>query len=194
MKKEIVFATNNNHKLQEVAELLGDKYKILGLKDIGCIEDIPETAETLEGNALIKAEYVAGKFGKNCFSDDTGLEVEALNNAPGVYSARYAGEEKSAEANMNKLLKEMQGIKNRNARFRTVIALILDGQTHLFEGEVKGTIIEEKRGTEGFGYDPIFIPEGYTKTFAELPLYEKNTISHRARAVKKLIEFLETKH
>ncbi|MDR3706201.1 MAG: non-canonical purine NTP diphosphatase [Paludibacteraceae bacterium] len=192
MKREIVFATNNEHKLHEVAELLGDRYTVIGLKDIGCTEEIPETAETLEGNALLKAKYVFDKFGKNCFSDDTGLEVEALNNAPGVYSARYAGEEKSAEANMNKLLLELQNKLNRKARFRTVVALIIDGQEHFFEGEVKGSIIEEKRGAKGFGYDPIFIPEGYTKTFAELPLTEKNTISHRARAVKKLVTFLET--
>lgn len=192
MKSEIVFATNNEHKLHEVAELLGDRYTVVGLKDIGCTEDIPETADTLEGNALLKAKYVFDKFGKNCFSDDTGLEVEALNNAPGVYSARYAGETKSAEANMNKLLFELQNKSNRKARFRTVVALIIDGDEHLFEGEVKGSIIEEKRGAEGFGYDPIFVPDGYTKTFAELPLTEKNTISHRARAVKKLVTFLET--
>jgi XTP/dITP diphosphohydrolase len=192
MKSEIVFATNNEHKLHEVAELLGDRYTVVGLKDIGCSEEIPETADTLEGNALLKAKYVFDKFGKNCFSDDTGLEVEALNNAPGVYSARYAGETKSAEANMNKLLFELQNKSNRKARFRTVVALIIDGDEHLFEGEVKGSIIEEKRGAEGFGYDPIFVPDGYTKTFAELPLTEKNTISHRARAVKKLVTFLET--
>ena len=191
MKRDIVFATNNEHKLYEVSQLLGDKYNVIGLKDIGCTEEIPETADTLEGNALLKAKYVFDKFGKNCFSDDTGLEVEVLNNAPGVYSARYAGEEKSAEANMNKLLLELQNKTNRNARFRTVVALIIDGAEHLFEGEVKGSIIEEKRGDEGFGYDPIFIPDGYTKTFAELPLAEKNTISHRARAVKKLVVFLE---
>lgn len=192
MKSEIVFATNNEHKLYEVAELLGDRYTVIGLKDIGCTEEIPETAETLEGNALLKARYVFDNFGKNCFSDDTGLEVEALNNAPGVYSARYAGEEKSAEANMNKLLLELQNKSNRKARFRTVVALIIDGKEYLFEGEVTGSIIEKKRGAEGFGYDPIFIPDGYTKTFAELPLTEKNTISHRARAVKKLVAFLET--
>jgi len=192
MKRDIVFATNNEHKLYEVSQLLGDKYNVIGLKDIGCTEEIPETADTLEGNALLKAKYVFDKFGKNCFSDDTGLEVEVLNNAPGVYSARYAGEEKSAEANMNKLLLELQNKTNRKARFRTVVTLIIDGAEHLFEGEVKGSIIEEKRGDEGFGYDPIFIPDGYTKTFAELPLAEKNTISHRARAVKKLVTFLET--
>jgi XTP/dITP diphosphohydrolase len=191
MKMDIVFATNNEHKLYEVAELLGDKYNVIGLKDIGCTEEIPETADTLEGNALLKAKYVFDKFGKNCFSDDTGLEVEVLNNAPGVYSARYAGEEKNAEANMNKLLLELQNKTNRNARFRTVVALIIDGKEHLFEGEVTGSIIEQKRGDEGFGYDPIFIPDGYTKTFAELPLTEKNTISHRAKAVKKLVVFLE---
>jgi len=191
MKEEIVFATNNVHKLEEVASLLGN-YKALSLNEIGCIEDIPETAATLEGNALLKAQYIFNKYGKNCFSDDTGLEVEALNNAPGVYSARYAGEEKSADANMNKLLVELAGKSNRNARFRTVVALILEGKEYLFEGEVKGKIIETKRGDKGFGYDPIFIPDGYTETFAELPLSVKNTISHRARAVQKLIAFLKS--
>lgn len=191
--QEIVFATNNAHKLHEVSALLADKYKVLGLNDIGCTEEIPETADTLDGNALLKAQYVWQKFGKNCFSDDTGLEVEALNNAPGVYSARYAGEDKNAEANMQKLLKELDGKENRNARFRTVIALIINGEEFLFEGAVYGKIIEEKRGNEGFGYDPIFVADGYDKTFAELPLSEKNDISHRALAVKKLISFLETK-
>lgn len=191
--KEIVFATNNDNKLHEVSNLLGNKYKVLGLKDIGCLEEIPETAETLEGNALLKAQYVYTKYGKNCFSDDTGLEVEALNNAPGVYSARYAGEEKSAEANMNKLLQELDGIDNRKAQFRTVVALIIDGKELLFEGSVLGNIIKTKRGAQGFGYDPIFIPNAYDKTFAELELGEKNKISHRAMAVKKLIAYLENK-
>lgn len=191
--QEIVFATNNQNKLHEVSNLLGNKYKVLGLKDIGCEEEIPETAETLEGNALLKAQYVYQNYGKNCFSDDTGLEVEALNNAPGVYSARYAGEEKSAEENMNKLLLELGENSNRKAQFRTVVALIIDGQELLFEGAVHGNIIHNKRGGQGFGYDPIFIPNGYDKTFAELPLSEKNKISHRALAVKKLIAYLETK-
>lgn len=191
--QEIVFATNNDHKLHEVSILLGDKYKVLGLTDIGCTEEIPETAETLEGNALLKAQYVYEKFGMNCFSDDTGLEVEALNNAPGVYSARYAGEEKSAEANMNKLLQELKGKENRKAKFRTVVALIIDGNELLFESAVHGQIIENKKGGEGFGYDPIFVADGSDKTFAELPLSEKNKISHRALAVGKLISYLETK-
>lgn len=191
MNKEIVFATNNAHKLEEVTPLLAKKYAVLSLSDIKCTEDIPETADTLEGNALLKAQYIFKRYGKNCFSDDTGLEVEALDNAPGVYSARYAGKEKSAEANMNKLLSELKGKENRKAQFRTAVALILDGKEYLFEGIVKGKIIDNKRGEEGFGYDPIFIPEGYTQTFAELPLSEKNKISHRARAVEKLILFLE---
>lgn len=193
MKKELVFATNNGHKLEEVASLLAESYKLLSLNDINCAEDIPETADTLEGNALLKAQFVYNTYGKNCFSDDTGLEVEALDNAPGVYSARYAGETKSAEANMNKLLIELAGKKNRNAQFRTAIALILDGEEYLFEGIIKGKIIATKRGGNGFGYDPLFIPEGYTETFAELPLTEKNKISHRARAIQKLITFLEEK-
>lgn len=191
MKKEIVFATNNAHKLEEVVPLLVEKYNILSLNDINCTDEIPETADTLEGNALLKAQFVYNTYGKNCFSDDTGLEVEALNNAPGVYSARYAGEAKSAEANMNKLLVELDGKTKRNARFRTAIALILDGKEYLFEGEIKGHIIEAKRGSNGFGYDPLFIPDGYTATFAELPLSEKNKISHRAKAIHKLITFLE---
>jgi XTP/dITP diphosphohydrolase len=191
MKKEIVFATNNLHKLEEVLPLLAEKYTVLSLNDIGCTEEIPETADTLEGNALLKAQYIYTNYGKNCFADDTGLEVEALDNAPGVYSARYAGEEKSAEANMDKLLQELNGKTNRNARFRTAIALIIDGKNYIFEGEVTGKIIENKRGTKGFGYDPLFIPTGYNQTFAEIALSEKNKISHRAKAVQKLITFLE---
>lgn len=191
MKKEIVFATNNLHKLEEVLPLLAEKYTVLSLNDIGCTEEIPETADTLEGNALLKAQYIYTNYGKNCFADDTGLEVEALDNAPGVYSARYAGEEKCAEANMHKLLQELNGKTNRNAQFRTAIALIIDGENYIFEGEVTGKIIEHKRGTEGFGYDPIFIPSGYNQTFAEIALSEKNKISHRAKAVQKLITFLE---
>ncbi len=191
MKKEIVFATNNAHKLKEVSPLLSNKFSVLSLRDINCFDNIPETADSLEGNAILKAQYVIEKFGKDCFSDDTGLEVKALNNAPGVYSARYAGESKDAEDNMNKLIAEMKGVKNRKAQFRTVIALILNGEKYIFEGIIKGEITEKKRGEKGFGYDPIFIPEGYNQTFAELPLSEKNKISHRARAVQKLILFLE---
>ena len=191
MTEKIIFATNNKHKLEEVSALLHNK--ILSLNDINCTEDIPETADTLEGNALLKARYIYEKFGVDCFADDTGLEVEALDNAPGVYSARYAGEQKNAEDNMNKLLSELQDKSNRKARFRTVIALILNGKEYLFEGEVKGIIEKEKRGNEGFGYDPIFTPDGYDKTFAELSMETKNTISHRGRAVAKLIDFLSIK-
>ncbi|GHT37651.1 non-canonical purine NTP pyrophosphatase [Bacteroidia bacterium] len=188
--KELVFATNNQHKLEEVAAMLNREIKLLGLKDINCREDIPETAATLEGNALLKARFVKEKYGYDCFSDDTGLEVEALDNAPGVYSARYAGEAHDAEANMRKLLAEMEGKANRAARFRTVIALILDGKEYLFEGVVRGCVIKERRGSAGFGYDPLFIPDGYTQTFAELGNGIKNTISHRAAAVSKLAAFL----
>ncbi len=191
MKQEIVFATNNAHKLSEVSVLIPEKYPLLSLSDIGCTTDIPETAETLEGNALLKATFVSEQYGLACFSDDTGLEVEALDNAPGIYSARYAGDDKNAEANMQKLLKELNGKRNRKARFRTVIALIMNGETHFFEGAVYGIICEQKRGKEGFGYDPIFMPDGYTQTFAELPLSEKNKISHRAKAIAQLVSFLE---
>ena len=193
MKKELVFATNNAHKLSEVSTILGDKIKLLSLKDINCNDDIPETADTLEGNALLKARYIYDKYGVDCFADDTGLEVEALNGAPGVYSARYAGGDgHDSEANMNKLLDNLQGESNRNARFRTVVAMILNGEEYLFEGIVNGTIIEAKRGTTGFGYDPIFMPESYTETFAELGEEVKNQISHRSRAVHKLCKFLNS--
>ena len=189
MKKKLVFATNNAHKLDEISSILGEKVELLSLKDIHCHVDIPETADTLEGNAMLKAEYIYKNYGLDCFADDTGLEVEALNGAPGVYSARYAGGEgHNAEANMQKLLQNMQGVQNRKAQFRTAICLILDGKKHLFEGIVKGEIIKEKRGSSGFGYDPIFVPEGYTKTFAELGNETKNKISHRALAVEKLKE------
>lgn len=192
MKKKLVFATNNAHKLDEISSILGEKVELLSLKDIHCHVDIPETADTLEGNAMLKAEYIYKNYGLDCFADDTGLEVEALNGAPGVYSARYAGgEEHNAEANMQKLLQNMQGVQNRKAQFRTAICLILDGKKHLFEGIVKGEIIKEKRGSSGFGYDPIFVPEGYTKTFAEIGNETKNKISHRALAVEKLCRFLK---
>lgn len=189
--KTLVFATNNAHKLEEVRAILGNDFKIASLKEIGCHDDIPETADTLEGNAMQKAQYIKDKFGMDCFADDTGLEVEALNNAPGVFSARYAGPGHDSEANMKKLLHEMEGKENRKARFRTVIALLLDGKEYTFEGIVKGNIIEEKRGDSGFGYDPIFVPEGYDLTFAELGNDIKNKISHRAEAVKKLSAFLK---
>lgn len=192
IKRKLVFATNNAHKLKEVAAILRDKVELLSLNDIDCQTDIPETAETLEGNALLKSSYIYKNYHLDCFADDTGLEVEALNGAPGVYSARYAeGEGHDAQANMLKLLHELEGKENRKAQFRTVISLILDGKEYLFEGVIKGEIIKEKRGDSGFGYDPIFRPDGYDKTFAELGNDIKNKISHRALAVEKLCEFLQ---
>ena len=190
MRKKLVFATNNAHKLEEIRAILNDKVDILSLSDIGCHADIPETADTLEGNARQKAMYIYEHYGMDCFADDTGLEVESLNGAPGVYSARYAGEGHDSQANMRKLLHEMQGKNNRKAQFRTIISLIEKGEEHQFEGTVKGQIIEEKRGETGFGYDPIFQPEGYELTFAELGHDVKNKISHRARAVAALCEYL----
>lgn len=187
---KMVVATNNAHKLKEIAAILGQEIELLSLKDIQCFADIPETADTLEGNARQKAMFIYENYGMDCFADDTGLEVEALGGAPGVFSARYAGEGHDSEANMQKLLKELAGKENRKAQFRTVICLIRNGKEHLFEGIVKGEIIQEKRGGEGFGYDPIFVPEGYDLTFAELGDDVKNTISHRARAVEKLCQFL----
>ena len=193
MKRKLVFATNNAHKLEEVAAILGDKVELLSLNDIGCQTDIPETAETLEGNALLKSSYIYKNYHLDCFADDTGLEVKALNGAPGVYSARYAGGEgHDAQANMLKLLHELDGKENRKAQFRTAISLILDGKEYLFEGVIKGEIIKEKRGDSGFGYDPVFMPEGYDRTFAELGNDIKNQISHRALAVQKLCEFLQS--
>ena len=191
MKKKLVVATNNAHKLEEISAILGDEMELLSLKDIHCNADIPETADTLEGNAIQKANYIYKNYGMDCFADDTGLEVEALNGAPGVFSARYAGDGHDSEANMQKLLKELEGKENRKAQFRTAICLIMEGKEYLFEGIVKGSIIEEKRGGAGFGYDPIFVPEGYDQTFAELGNDVKNTISHRARAVEKLCAFLK---
>ena len=190
---KIVFATNNQHKLSEIRQILGDRVEVLSLKDINCDVDIPETGATLEANALQKAQYIYDHYQMNVFADDTGLEVDALNGAPGVYSARYAGGEgHDSEANMAKLLHELGENNNRKARFRTVIALIIQGQVHEFEGIVNGEIIRERRGGEGFGYDPIFQPEGYDKTFAELGVEVKNQISHRARATQKLVEYLKT--
>ena len=191
MKKKLVVATNNAHKLEEIAAILGDEMELLSLKDIYCDADIPETADTLEGNARQKAMYIYENYGMDCFADDTGLEVEALNGAPGVYSARYAGDGHDSEANMQKLLHELEDKENRKAQFRTAICLILEGKEYLFEGIVKGEIIKEKRGGAGFGYDPIFVPEGHELTFAELGNDIKNTISHRARAVEKLCLFLK---
>lgn len=193
MKTKIVFATNNLHKLEEVKSIIGNSIDILSLKDIECTEEIEEYGKTIEENAKIKAEYVKNKYNINTFADDTGLEVEALNGEPGVRSARYADEvSHDAEANINKLLYKLKGIENRKAQFKTVIALIYDGKQYLFEGIIKGEIIKKKRGTKGFGYDPVFIPQGYDKTFAELGNEIKNQISHRAIAVKKLCEFLHT--
>ncbi len=192
---ELVFATNNAHKVKEIQSILGDEFRLLSLNDIGCDEDIPEEQETLEGNASQKAFYVYDKYGYNCFADDTGLEIDALNGEPGVYSARYAGEEKSSEANIQKVLTKLAKINNRNARFRTVISLVINGKEVLFEGIVNGEILTEKRGDEGFGYDPVFKPEGKNQSFAEMELSEKNKISHRGRAVQKLVEYLkETEH
>lgn len=192
---KIVFATNNSHKLEEIRQILGKSIEVLSLADINCHDDIPETAPTLEGNAMMKARYVYDKYGTPCFADDTGLEVEALDGAPGVYSARYAGGEgHDSEANMRKLLHELEGKEKRRAQFRTVIALIeqKDGKpvAHTFEGKIEGHISDEKRGTSGFGYDPIFVPEGYEQSFAELGNEIKNKISHRARAVARLAEYL----
>ena len=188
---KLVFATNNKHKLQEVRDIVGNRVEVLSLNNINCHDDIPETADTLQGNALIKARHIYDKYGLNSFADDTGLEVEALDGAPGVYSARYAGEECNSEANMLKLLQNLTGKNNRNAQFRTVIALIINGEEKLFNGIVKGTISNEKRGDSGFGYDPIFIPEGYTESFAQMSGEMKNSISHRFRATKQLSDYLK---
>lgn len=188
---KLVFATNNAHKLDEIRAILGNKIEILSLNDIDCHDEIPETADTLEGNALQKAMYIKKHYGYDCFADDTGLEVSALGGAPGVHTARYAeNTDHDSEANMNKLLKELEGKNDRSAQFRTVIALLLNGEQHLFEGIVKGDILTEKRGSEGFGYDPVFSPEQYSESFAELGAEVKNKISHRARAVAKLVEYL----
>lgn len=187
---KIVFATNNEHKLREIRAILHDKAEVLSLNDINCHTDIPETADTLEGNALIKARYVYDNYGLDCFADDTGLEVDALGGAPGVHTARYATDGHDTQANMRKLLREMEGKTDRKARFRTAIALIEGGKERLFSGQVDGYISTEPRGEKGFGYDPVFIPEETGKTFAELGEDFKNNISHRARAVAKLMEYL----
>lgn len=190
---KLVFSTNNKHKLQELQEILGSDFTLLSLNDIGCTEEIPEEQPTLEGNASQKAFYVYNNYGFDCFSDDTGLEIEALNGEPGVFSARYAGEAKSAEANMEKVLTKLSKINNRKARFRTVISLVINGEEKQFEGVVEGEILKEKRGGSGFGYDPIFRPLGFEKSFAEMELSDKNKISHRGRAVEKLVQFLKNK-
>ncbi len=188
---KLVFATHNKNKLYEVQALLPENITLLSLDDINCHEDIPETSGTIEGNAVQKANYIREKYGHDCFADDTGLEVNSLNGAPGVYSARYAGEEKNAEANMAKLLKELEDKPDRSARFKTVIALHLNGEQLYFEGIVNGRITPQKSGNKGFGYDPVFMPDGYDRTFAELPLNTKNEIGHRGKAVKRLIAYLK---
>jgi XTP/dITP diphosphohydrolase len=187
---KLVFATNNEHKLTEIQSMLGNRFQLLSLSDIGCEDDIPETCDTLEGNASQKARYIFDKYGLNCFADDTGLEVEALGMAPGVYSARYAGPQRNSVDNMNKLLWELDKINNRKARFRTVISFIMNGSETLFEGIVEGQILRSPRGEQGFGYDPVFQPDGFDLSFAEMKLSEKNKISHRGRAFTKLINFL----
>jgi len=190
MNMKLVFATNNLHKLQELTHLLGNSFELLSLDDIHCEEEIPENQETIEGNASEKSFYIYNKYGFNCFADDTGLEIDALNGEPGVYSARYAGEEKSSEKNIELVLKKLAKIKNRKARFKTVISLVIDGRETQFEGIVTGQILEGKRGTTGFGYDPIFQPDESPFSFAEMTMEEKGKISHRGRAVQKLVEYL----
>jgi len=187
---QLVFASNNQNKIKEIQQLVPATIQILSLEDIGCTVDIPETADTIEGNAILKANYVTEKYGYPCFADDSGLEIDALNGEPGVFSARYAGSQRNDNNNMDLALENLKDKSNRKANFKTVIALNLNGEQHLFTGIINGTIIEEKRGTNGFGYDPIFVAEGYTQTFAELSMEEKSTISHRGKAVKQLVEFL----
>ena len=189
---QLVFASNNKNKIKEIQQLLPDTIEILSLESIGCHEEIPETADTIEGNAILKANYVTEKYGYDCFADDTGLEVTALNGEPGVYSARYAGEQRDANDNMNKLLEALSGKSDRSAQFKTVIALNLKGKQSLFTGIAKGTIILNKTGNQGFGYDPIFQPENYSETFAELSSEVKNKISHRGKATRQLIDFLNS--
>ncbi|HRK52370.1 MAG TPA: non-canonical purine NTP diphosphatase [Cyclobacteriaceae bacterium] len=188
---ELCFATNNQHKLDEVSQLLGDSFKVVSLEAIGCTEELPEEQDTLEGNSLQKAKYVSDKFNINCFADDTGLEVEALGGEPGVHSARYAGEQRNNEDNISLLLEKLSNQSNRSARFRTVITLILGNQIHQFEGIVNGEILKSRRGEKGFGYDPLFLPEGMNRSMAELTSSEKNAISHRGDAIRKLVAFLK---
>jgi len=190
--QQLVFATNNQHKLEEVSAKIKGRFELLSLEDIGCTDDIEETGTTFSENASIKSHYIYQKYQLNCFGDDSGLEIDALNSEPGVYSARYAGEHGNHAANMSKVLQNLNNEKNRKARFRTVISLIWNGEEHFFDGTVEGNIRTELSGTEGFGYDPIFEPEGYNITFAEMSMDQKNSISHRARAVDKLIDFLST--
>lgn len=187
---KLVFASNNKNKIAEIQQQVGSQFEIVSLEDIGCLVDIPETAATIEGNAILKANYVTENYGLPCFADDTGLEIEALNNEPGVYSARYAGEQKNAVDNMNLVLQKLANETNRKAQFKTIIALNINNEQHLFEGIVKGEMTTEKSGNQGFGYDPIFKPEGFLTTFAEMSMEEKSGISHRGIAVQKLINFL----
>ena len=187
---KLVFASNNKNKIAEIQQQVGSQFEIVSLEDIGCLVDIPETAATIEGNAILKANYVTENYGLPCFADDTGLEIEALNNEPGVYSARYAGEQKNADDNMNLVLQKLANETNRKAQFKTIIALNINNEQHLFEGIVKGEMTTEKSGNQGFGYDPIFKPEGFLTTFAEMSMEEKSGISHRGIAVQKLINFL----
>jgi XTP/dITP diphosphohydrolase len=189
---ELVFATNNTHKLAEVAAILGKGFHLSGLRDIGCLEELPEDQPTIEGNALQKVRYVYEKYGRDCFADDTGLEVAQLDGEPGVFSARYAGDGCRAEDNIRKLLGKLEGESQREARFRTIIALIIEKKEYLFEGIVRGSILTEKKGTGGFGYDPVFRPDGYDQTFGEMDIVLKNKISHRALAIQKLMDFLIT--
>lgn len=189
---KLIFATHNSNKAFEIQKLLPEHFQILTLNDIDFQEEIPENEPTIEANSAFKAQFIFNKFNLNCFADDTGLEIEALNGKPGVHSARYAGEERNSDANINLVLEELKGVENRNARFKTVITLIIHGEQYQFEGIVDGTIIKEKRGSNGFGYDPIFIPEDESKTFAEMNLNEKNKFSHRARAFEKMIAFLKS--
>jgi XTP/dITP diphosphohydrolase len=189
---KIVFATNNKHKLRELQQILGNKFELLSLDDIKCFKEIPETSPTIEENSMEKVEYVYNKFKTDCFADDTGLEIETLDGRPGVYSARYAGDEKNMDKNIKKILSELQYTDNRNARFKTVVSLILNGEKYQFEGIINGEIIKEKKGTSGFGYDPVFVPNGYDITFAEMDAKLKNKISHRGIAVRKLVDFLNT--
>ena len=190
---KLVFASNNLNKIEEIQNLLPASIKILSLKDIGCFEEIPETAETIEGNAILKANYVTQKYGYDCFADDSGLEIEYLNGAPGVYSARFAGEQKNDQDNIEKVLNELSGVLNRKANFKTVIALNLNNEQHLFTGIIDGTIISAQKGINGFGYDPIFQPNNYSITFAEMEQNEKSKISHRGQAVAQLLRFLNSK-
>jgi XTP/dITP diphosphohydrolase len=190
---ELIFATNNQHKLREIQQILGSDFHLLSLSDIGYTDEIPENADTIEKNSWEKAEFIYKRYGKNCFADDTGLEIEALNGQPGVFSARFAGEEKNMDKNIEKVLFELKDQTNRKARFKTVITLIMDGKKHQFEGLINGKIIKEKSGKGGFGYDPVFIPDGYDITFAQMNAEMKNKISHRGIAVQKLVQFLKFK-